>query len=266
MTSGHPAADPELRADCGRCAGLCCVLPAFARSADFAIDKPAGRPCPNLGDGFRCRIHAQLRERGFPGCSTYDCFGAGQKVVQLSFAGGDWRTAGLADAFAVVRQLQELLWYLTEALTLPAARPLRGELAGARDDTDRLSRGTPAALAALDLAAHHRRVATLLRRASELARAGRRGRDLAGADLSGADLRAADLRGAALRGTHLIGADLTGADLTTADLIGADLRGARLHGADLTGALFVTRPQIAAAHGDAATTVPAALSRPASWS
>ncbi|HEY6597232.1 MAG TPA: pentapeptide repeat-containing protein, partial [Asanoa sp.] len=36
----------ELRADCTRCVGLCCVAPAFSASADFAIDKPAGRPCP----------------------------------------------------------------------------------------------------------------------------------------------------------------------------------------------------------------------------
>ncbi len=50
-----PADDParladgrhDLRADCGRCAGLCCVAPAFTASADFAIDKPAGQPCPN---------------------------------------------------------------------------------------------------------------------------------------------------------------------------------------------------------------------------
>ena len=33
-----------LHADCARCAALCCVLPPFAASADFAIDKPAGRP------------------------------------------------------------------------------------------------------------------------------------------------------------------------------------------------------------------------------
>jgi hypothetical protein len=31
-----------LRADCERCFGLCCVAPAFAASADFAIDKDAG--------------------------------------------------------------------------------------------------------------------------------------------------------------------------------------------------------------------------------
>jgi hypothetical protein len=32
----------DLTADCSRCVGLCCVVPAFAASADFAIDQPAG--------------------------------------------------------------------------------------------------------------------------------------------------------------------------------------------------------------------------------
>ncbi|HXL19535.1 MAG TPA: hypothetical protein VN961_18625, partial [Streptosporangiaceae bacterium] len=80
-----------LRADCGRCFGLCCVAPAFSASADFAIDKPAGHPCPHLGAGFRCGIHNDLRRHGFPGCAVYDCFGAGQQVSQVTFAGRDWR-------------------------------------------------------------------------------------------------------------------------------------------------------------------------------
>ena len=67
----------DLRADCARCFGLCCVAPAFAASADFAIDKPAGQACPHLAGDFRCGIHDELRPRGFPGCTVYDCFGAG---------------------------------------------------------------------------------------------------------------------------------------------------------------------------------------------
>ena len=58
-----PDARARLRADCTRCAGLCCVAPAFAASADFAIDEPVGQACPNLGDDDRCGIHAQPAER-----------------------------------------------------------------------------------------------------------------------------------------------------------------------------------------------------------
>jgi uncharacterized protein YjbI with pentapeptide repeats len=261
-----------LRADCARCVGLCCVASGFAASADFAIDKPAGQPCPHLQADFRCAIHHRLRQAGFPGCAAYDCFGAGQQVTQVTFGGQDWRgnpriAAQMFQVFTVMRQLHELLWYLTEALTLPAARPLRAALAAALAETDRLTRGSAQELAGLDVAAQRRRVNALLRRASRLARAtaGRQPPDRSGADLSGRDLRGADLRGANLRGAYLIGADLRGADLHLADLTGADLRGADLGGADLGGSLFVTQAQLDTATGDAATRLPGSLARPAHW-
>jgi uncharacterized protein YjbI with pentapeptide repeats len=269
----HEEGRPSLRADCARCFGLCCVAPAFSASADFAIDKPAGRACPNLREDFRCAIHQHLRQRGFPGCTVYDCFGAGQQVAQVTFGGQDWRRApGTAQrmfaVFAVMRQLHELLWYLTEALALQPAGPLHDELSVALDQTGRLTRHGPDVLSQLDVAAHRRDVSALLLRTSETVRAGVRRQqiDRRGADLVGADLTGADLSGANLRGACLIGVDLSGADLRTADLIGADLRGADLSGADLGGAIFLTQSQVDAATGDAATTLPPALTRPAHWS
>ena len=262
---------PALAADCNRCAALCCVAPAFSASADFDIDKPPGQPCPHLRGDFRCSIHGELRPRGFPGCASYDCFGAGQHVSQGTFAGRDWRQApaikaGMFAAFAVMRPLHELLWYLTEAGSLDAARPLHARLAAARRELVRLAGGSPAELAALDVAQIRRDVTPLLRDASRLARGDiSPERDLTGADLIGGDLRGARLSRASLRGTLLIGADLTGADLNGADFTGADLRGARLHGADLGGALFLTQAQIDAARGDVRTLLPPALTGPAHW-
>ena len=150
-SSGSGGHRSTLRADCERCFGLCCVAPAFSTSADFAISKDAGHPCPNLQPDFRCGIHARLRQRGFPGCAVYDCFGAGQKVAQVTFGGQDWRRSpGIAEqmfrVFTIMRQLHELLWYLGEALTLPAARPLYPELSRALEETERLTRGSPDAL------------------------------------------------------------------------------------------------------------------------
>ena len=248
----------ELTADCTRCTALCCVVPAFAASADFALDKPAATPCPNLRPDHRCGIHSTLRERGFPGCTVYDCFGAGQQVVQVTFGGRpDSRVAAV---FPTMRVLHELLAYETAALALGTA--LDDDLRAARDETLRLSDGTPDELAALDPSPHRAAVAGLLRAVSALVR-DPVGPDHAGADLVGARLR--DLRRGCLRGAVLLGADLRGADLRGADLLGADLRGADLSGADLTGVLFCVQSQLDAARGDTATVLPLGLRHPGHW-
>jgi hypothetical protein len=266
------AARRDLTADCSRCTGLCCVLPSFAASADFAIDKPAGTPCLHLLGTDRCGIHDRLRDRGFPGCVVFDCFGAGQRVTQDTFAGRSWRDdAGTAEVmaavFPVMRQLTELLWYLTEARSLVPDGPLRTAVEEALTRTRQLT-GAPAEdLAELDAASYRGGFGELLGRVSETVRAGvpDRARDRRGADLIGATLRGADLHGASLRGAYLIGADLRGADLRRADLLGADLRAADLRGADLTGSLFITPPQLTAATGDGTTVLPAAVARPPHW-
>lgn len=262
----------HLRADCASCAGLCCVVPTFAASADFAIDKPARTPCPNLRTDFACSIHDRLRPSGFPGCTVYDCFGAGQRVVQETFAGHTWRESPevaeqMFTVFGTMRDLHELLWYLTEAVTLPTAPDLRAELAGALDRTEHLVHSGRDALAELDLRTHRREVDALLLRTSEQVRADvrREETELRGADLVGKKLRDSDLRGANLRGAYLIGTDLRGADLRLADLIGADFRGADVRRADVGTSLFLTQFQVDAANGDAQTRLPAALTRPTHW-
>ena len=262
----------NLLADCENCFGLCCVALAFTASADFAVDKDAGEPCANLRPDFRCGIHQSLRKEGFQGCTVYDCFGAGQQISQVTFAGTDWRDAPgtskrMFAALPVMRQLHELLWYLTEALTLRPARELHGELGAQLEKLELLTRSEPDALLALDVAAHRQEVNVLLLRTSELVRAGSRRQKKArrGADLIGANLKGADLKGADLRGAYLIGADLRGADLRLADLIGADFRDADVRGADLAESIFLTQSQVNAAKGDSATTLPSTLSRPSHW-
>ncbi len=258
MSGPDHAPDPRLalRADCGSCAGLCCVVPAFAASSDFAIDKPSRTPCPNLAtDSFGCTIHTELPERGFPGCTVYDCFGAGQAVVARH--GRAWRTStevreALFADLEVVERLHELLWYLVDALDRPAADPLRDELEGLRD---RVLAGV-AEPAGADVVALQLRADGLLGEVSALVRdrgaARLRGRDLVGQDLRGRDLVDADLRGALL-----LGSDLSGLDLGEADLLGTDLRGCDLRGTDLTDTLFLTLAQVRSARTDPSTRLPA---------
>ncbi|MFD8891075.1 pentapeptide repeat-containing protein [Streptomyces sp. NPDC059566] len=275
----HPAAAvpglpalPVLQADCANCFALCCVALPYAKSNDFAVNKPAGTPCKNLQQDFRCGIHTRLRDKGFQGCTVFDCFGAGQQASQVTFGGRDWRThpgtAGrMFEVFPVLRQLHELLFYVSEALTLPAAAPVHAELRRALTETEELTRADAQALADLDVSPLRQQINTLLLKASELVRAKVPGRkkNHRGADLMGARLSGADLRGANLRGAYLIAADLTGADLRTADLIGADLRDTNLRGADLRDAVFLTQPQLNAAQGDPTTQIPPTLTRPTHW-
>jgi uncharacterized protein YjbI with pentapeptide repeats len=249
------------------------VAPAFSASADFAIDKPAGHPCPHLQPDFGCGIHKDLRGQGFRGCAVYDCFGAGQQVSQATFGGRDWRrdpraAAQMYEVFPVMRQLHELLWYLAAALALQPARAVHGQLRLAFTATQAMTNRPADVLLRLDTGRHRAQVNALLLRASELTRAQVPGQkqDYQGADLIGARLADAGLEGASLRGARLIGADLRRADLTLADLTGADLRGADLRDADLAQALFVTQAQLDAAEGDTGTRLPPSLTRPVHWS
>ncbi len=254
---------PVLRADCSACGALCCVVPAFTRSADFALDKPAMTACPNLQADHRCAIHAELRPRGFPGCVVFDCFGAGQRAWQE-------HPAAPAEAFPVLRHLHEGLLYLLEAVRLPVPAELAGQLRSMLARVQDAADAPTVALLELDTESVLREVGAMLAAASQAVRGSGTGPpvpELPRADLTGADLAGADLRRAGLRGAWLLGADLRGADLRGADLLGADLRGADLRGADLSTALFLTGPQlVASGAGDAGTLVPSGLPRPGHWS
>jgi uncharacterized protein YjbI with pentapeptide repeats len=264
----------ELTSDCSRCFGLCCTAPAFAKSSDFAADKPHGTPCTNLDDDFRCGIHSTLRPSGFRGCIVFECFGAGQHLSAHTFGGVSWRedpssAALMFDAFSVMRPLHELLAYLTEAAAWPHAEPIHAELTAQLARVAATTELPAAQLAAVDVDALRGPAAQLLRTASALTRTAFVGQRAAaaspGPDLVGADLRRADLRGASLRGALLLAADLSGADLRYADVIGADFRDANVAGADFRGTLFLTPSQLQAAQGDHATKLSPNCTRPAHW-
>jgi hypothetical protein len=269
----------SLRADCCNCVGLCCVALAFARSADFAFSKEAGDPCPHLQPTFGCDIHPVLRDRGFKGCTVFDCLGAGQKVTQQTFGGRSWGSEPqsrelMFATFQVMRPLQELLWYLHEASNRPEAAALRSQLVRAYREIEQLTLGSAEDVIGIDVTAHRKQVNVLLRHVSKAVRAeacrGRRHsktfrRASPGADLVGASLAGENMRGADLRGAHLMGADLRNTDLRGADLIGADVRDVDFSGAQLSGALFLTQFQVNATKGDQLTTLSGSLLRPSHW-
>ena len=278
--SSHVNGRENLRADCENCFGLCCVALPFAASADFAFDKDGGQPCQNLQSNFRCGIHKDLRQKGLKGCAVYECFGAGQKVLQITFKGNDWRddqetAKSMFAVFPIMQQLHEMLWYLTEARARKVTHSIHNDLRYAIEETEQLTLLSPDSLIELDVPAHRGKINVLLLRSSELVReearvkhkisGGNKKIGGRGIDLIGANLRKADLIGANLRGAYLIAADLSKADLRGSDLIGADFRDADLSGADLTGSIFLTQDQLNAAKGDSHTKLPPLLIHPNHW-
>jgi hypothetical protein len=157
---------PDLIPDCSACAALCCVATSFEHSEDFAFDKPAGVACRYLTRGHRCAIHAELITRGCRGCTTYDCYGAGQRATRAFTAA----PAPLRDqAFLILRSLHELLWLLTEAAKLcpPSCGELHAALTAQVQTLDAIARGDAAALLKVELCRHDQRTRALLRRVGE---------------------------------------------------------------------------------------------------
>jgi hypothetical protein len=263
-----------MRADCSRCAALCCVAPSFRASSEFAADKGAGVPCPHLVAKRSCGIHDRLRSSGYRGCAVFDCFGAGQHVTQVTFGGSNWQDDLAAakpvfEVFDVMRRLKELLWHLADAASAVVEGPLHDEVREMRVVLQDLTWQEAGDLERLDVFALQERVMNLLQRATKARReevADPSGLELATADLSGANLARTNLRGADLRYAVLRKAVLAGADLFGADLFGADMRDADVCGARLAASLFLTQMQLEVTSGDGTTTIPPALRPPDHWS
>ena len=165
-----------LRADCARCKGLCCVSLVLERSDRFALDKPAGVPCPHLQRDHACSIHHELEARGLAGCRAYDCGGAGPRVIEELFQGRSFQDEPellppMMEAFWIMRQLHESLLLLEQARALPldpAREQTRVRLARAGQPAGGWSRET---LAEFDVSAFTREVHTFLASLAPLLRA-----------------------------------------------------------------------------------------------
>lgn len=266
----------SLQADCQSCFGLCCTALNIVASSDFAINKPAGTPCPNLQDNYSCHIHSQLRETGFKGCTVFDCLGAGQQVSQVTFHGQDWRQSRehadkMFRVFPIMEQLYEMIAYVAEALSYQVDNMLYEQLLAQLKHLQQTIAQDADTLLALDMVAIRMPINALLLQTSEQIRQhsvkGKASRNLnqRGADWMGKNLKGKDLRATDLRGSYLIAANLQDANLQGVDFIGADLRDTNLRGADLSTSLFLTQMQINAAQGDRSTKLPPYIKRPAHW-
>jgi hypothetical protein len=226
---------PVLHAECAQCSGLCCVLLPYSRVDGFGADKAGGTPCAHLASDDTCRIHDRLATSGWAGCVRFDCFGAGQQVTQVTYAGRPWRSDdNLAERGAVFT----VMWHLHEMLALldEARRRSSVDVEDLLEEVLAHTGGRPETLLAVDVDELRTRAGVVLGLASTQVRAAwPQAPDHTHSDLAGADLREVDLRGASLR---------------YADLLGADLRGADARGALLDDVLFLSRQQRAGLRTD----------------
>lgn len=270
----------ELKIDCKNCFGLCCIALYFSKIDGFPTNKDAGKPCINLKSDFTCSVHKNLRSKGLKGCTTYDCFGAGQKVAQVTCGGEDWRKDAksaekIFEAFLVMRQLHEMLWYLNQAYTLQSDNNIKEKIAILIEETEKLTLLNMDYLLKVDIVVHRAKVNVFLKETSEMVRkkacsiknssSEKRNSKALRKDYFGKDLRKTNLVGADFRGACLIAANLRNVDLTGADFIGADLRDTDFSGANLENSIFLTQAQINAAKGDLNTKLPKMLIRPSYW-
>ncbi|WPK11596.1 pentapeptide repeat-containing protein [Lysinibacillus louembei] len=268
----------SLSADCSQCFGLCCTALNIVASSDFAINKPAETPCPNLQQDFRCKIHKNLRTQGFKGCTVFDCLGAGQKVSQHTFKGQSWRehpevSKKMFNVFPVMEQLYEMIAFVAEALTYTISDTLRQRLSEQLEKLQDLTDLEAEQLLAIDMISCRQPVNMLLLETSEYIRSQlsanvfkiKKGKQYRGIDWVGKNLKGKDLRTTDLRGAYLIAANLQNADLRGVDLIGADLRDANISGANLSTSLFLTQMQINSAKGDKQTKLPTYIQPPTHW-
>lgn len=263
----------DLKIDCENCFGFCCVALYFSKVDGFPKDKRSGEPCINLNLDFTCKVHKDLRTKGLKGCTSYDCFGAGQKVAKITYDGINWRESPelaeeMFNVFLVMRQLHEMLWYLSMVCSLEKEEKLRSMSNVIIEETIEMTLLKPEELLKLNIDVHREKVNEVLRKASNEVRnrfVGKNNKKLS-KNYIGKNLKNVDLRGADLSGALLIAADFSNNDLSGVNLIGADMRDTNIRGANLENSVFITQQQVNTASGDANTKLPASLTIPKYWS
>lgn len=264
----------DLKIDCSKCFGFCCVALYFSTMDGFPEDKKAGQPCINLNENFTCKIHKDLRNKGLKGCTHYDCFGAGQKVAKQTYENISWKESSskskeMYDVFLIMRNLHEMIWYLKDSLNFIDNSNLKNRIESIIKETYGLTNLSGKDIMSINIENHRMKVNDLLKEArkSIIEKINhKKKKDLPlGFDFTGKNLSKRDLRGENLAGALLIGANLKGLDLSYTMLIGADLRDADISDANLEYAMFITQSQINSAKGNSNTRLPSNIVRPSYW-
>ncbi|QYA46042.1 pentapeptide repeat-containing protein (plasmid) [Macrococcoides bohemicum] len=250
--------------DCSKCFALCCVALPYGKSADFPCDKPSGIPCQNLNDNYLCSIHNDLREKGFNGCVTFECFGAGQHVSQNIFNNISWKNNEIKDemftVFPIVHQINEMIYYLYECKIYSDDIKIIKLV----NELEEIINSEINKIKKFDITMMRFKVSNVFTEVSMNYRGNEKSQYMH-QDYIGKSLRNKNFRNQSIRGSLFIATNLSNADLSNTDCLGTDFRNADLSNANLKGAIFLTQSQINSAIGNNNTIIPKHLVRPEHW-
>lgn len=259
----------DLKVNCPKCSGLCCVALYCRKMDGFPANKEAGKPCKHLLSDFRCAIYPELITKKMRGCLAYDCFGAGQKTTQYYFPDSDWKVMPkqrdeIFRTFAVVFQLHQMLWYLIQAFSLASDEHLKSAIEVLILENEKMTHRPPQEILQLDIEHRRLKVNKVLKQLINMITR-HTSQAIRNHDYSGQDFNRGNLDGRDLSMTLMIAANLEACSLKRTILLGADMRGANLKDTDLSESVFLTQMQINSAIGNSNTKIPVYLSRPNSW-
>ncbi|CZQ93614.1 Hypothetical protein Tpal_1658 [Trichococcus palustris] len=261
----------EYSSDCSNCFALCCVALQFQKSQDFPFSKKEGVPCKNLRTDFGCAIHNQLKANGFNGCTTYECFGAGQFISVELFNGRDWQTDPVSrkqmfQLLPVVRNIHEIIYHLRSSMAITKNKDTDKACEELIKDLEKIKKDPPAILAGFDIMPYRIISSRIFMEVSAAYRDNKAKYDFEPyGDWSGQNHASRDFSYQNFRGFLFIEMDLKDANLQFCDFLGTDMRNADISGADLRNSIFLTQSQINAAKGNAYTRIPDGLNVPAHW-
>lgn len=224
----------------------------------------------NLEEDYKCRIHESLTQKGMKGCTTYDCFGAGQKVTAQIYSGETWRTLTgrteeIFDIYLTVFRMQQMLWFLTEAGTILPACKLQPAINKLMKQNRQVTSGSPKEILNFDLETYKNKVNKILEETGLLVKRCFKSTGNSRTQYMGKCFRGRSFDGADFSMSLLIAADFSGCSFHGADFLGADTRDTNFAGADLREAIFLTQAQLNGARGSGETKLPRHLDRPAAW-
>jgi len=260
----------NLKIDCKKCSGLCCVALYCTKTDGFPANKEAGTPCKHLNSDFSCKIHSRLADNNYKGCLAYDCFGAGQRTTQLYLPDGTWETNSeqkdkLFQVFMIVYQLHQMLWYLVEAFTLTSNELLRSTIDSLISENEQMLQQPMDHIAMLGLPEYRSNVNNVLKQISTGISANDTSSQINGLNYLGKNFKKANLDRKNFSMSLMIAANFSGCSLKNTNFLGADLRDANIKNADLSKSIFLTQMQINSAIGNSNTKIPINLTRPATW-